>query len=85
MLNKLLRRSKRPQQEITVRSSPGDKDDANDLEPEEHWVAHLSDNRTVVIMENYFHEVNSDDEHISWRVTEKSVQYAEKNVNTKST
>ena len=63
---------------ITERSRPGDKDVAKDLEPEEHWVAHLSDNRTVVIMENYFHEVNSDDEHISWRVTQKSVQYAEK-------
>ena len=63
---------------ITRRSKPGDKNVAKDLEPEEHWVAHLSDNRTVVIMENYFHEVNSDDEHISWHVIQKSVQYAEK-------
>ena len=35
-------------------------------------------------MENYFHEVNSDDEHISWYVTEKSVQYAKKSLNTRS-
>ena len=36
-------------------------------------------------MESYFHEVNSEDEHDSWRVTQKSVKYAQKNVNTKST
>ena len=36
-------------------------------------------------MESYFHEVNSDDEHISWRVTGKSISYAQTNVNIKST
>ena len=58
---------------------------AKDLWPEENWVAHLSNNSTHIIMESYFHEVNSDDEHISWCVTQKSVEYAQKNVNTKFT
>ena len=63
---------------IARRSKPGYKKLAKDLDPEDHWVDHLSNNRTVVIIENYFHEVKSDDEHISWRVTRKSVQYAQK-------